>query len=121
MYNKENVFAKILRGEISCDKIYENNFALVFHDLYPNAPVHALAIPKKEYIHWNDFYTKASVDEIHGLTDAINKAVELLDLKNSGYRIATNIGIHGMQTIYHFHYHILGGDFLGEMVQMKSL
>ena len=115
-YDQENIFAKILREEILCDKIYEDEFSLAFRDINPLAPVHVLVIPKGKYISQDDFSEHASDDLILGFGRAIGKVAKTLNLETGGYRVITNIGIDGGQVVPHFHYHILGGKPLGPML-----
>lgn len=115
-YDEENIFARILRGEIPCRKIFENKGALAFHDAYPQAPIHALIIPKAAYQNVYEFYQKATPDQMKDFSEAILNVVDLLGLKEYGYRMITNHGPHGGQEIPHFHVHLLGGKPLGRMI-----
>jgi len=115
-YDKNNVFAKILRGEIPCKKIYENDYALAFHDINPQKKIHALVIPKGEYIDLDDFNKKASDKEIVELNKAISHVSNLLKASEKGYRILSNIGSDGGQEVSHLHYHIFAGEKVGKMV-----
>jgi len=115
-YNDQNIFAKILRGEIPCKKIYENDYALAFHDVYPKATVHALIIPKGPYVSFQDFTEHATHNEVLGFWNAVHEATKLTNVRQSGYRLITNDGPHAHQEIPHFHVHILGGENLGAMV-----
>ena len=115
-YDKNNIFAKILRGEIPCKKVYENDYALAFHDVNPQKKVHVLVIPKGEYIDLNDFHNKASEKEIVELNKAITHVSILLGTKNKGYRVLTNIGNDGGQEVPHLHFHIFAGEKIGKMV-----
>ncbi len=119
-YDETNIFAKILRGEIPFQKIYENEYALAFHDVYPKAPIHALVIPKGPYKNVYEFYTSASPEEILGLSKVISKVIDLLSLENSGFRMITNCGEFGRQEIPHLHFHIVSGHPLGEMLHKKT-
>ena len=116
-YDKNNIFAKILRGEIPCKKIYEDEFVLSFHDINPQKKVHALVIPKGEYINLDDFTSKASDKEIVELNKAITNVSNLLGAKDKGYRVLSNIGIDGGQEVPHLHFHIFAGEKIGKMVQ----
>lgn len=107
-YDANNVFAKILRGEIPCKTIIDTKHALSFHDIAPAAPVHALVIPRGAFVDAADFYSRASVEEITGYTDAITKTLEALGLK-TGFRLISNNGVGAGQTVFHFHTHILAG------------
>ena len=106
-YDKENIFAKILRGEIPCDKVYEDEYALAFNDIAPQAPIHALVIPKGEYISFDDFSSTASAEEITGFYRAAQKVAAELGLKEGGYRTLANTGSDAHQEVPHFHLHIL--------------
>lgn len=115
-YDPSNVFAKILRGEIPCKKIYEDDWALAFHDISPQAPVHVLVIPKGAYASMADFSAKASDAEIAGLFRAVGKVAAQLGLDGDGYRFLSNCGTHGHQEVPHLHVHIFGGRPLGRML-----
>lgn len=112
-YNKNNVFAKILRGEIPCNKVHEDEFALAFHDIAPDAPVHVLVVPKGEYSSFDDFAQKASPEFMKGFFCSVQGVAQSLGLPEKGYRIITNHGNDALQTVHHFHVHILGGKNLG--------
>jgi diadenosine tetraphosphate (Ap4A) HIT family hydrolase len=116
-YDPNNVFAKILRGEIPCKKVYEDEHALAFHDINPQAKVHALVIPKKPYISWDDFSANASEAEIAGFVRAIGVVARQVGVAESGYRILANHGRHSHQEVPHLHVHIFGGQPLGRMIQ----
>lgn len=115
-YDPNNIFAKILRGEIPNKTVYESGHALAFHDIHPHAAVHVLVIPKGGYINFMDFTTRASADEIIGFHYAVAKVAEILGIQDSGFRLITNNGTHGGQEVPHFHVHVLGGEKLGAMV-----
>ena len=119
-YDKHNIFAKILRGELSCTKIYEDEFCLSFSDINPKAPVHVLVISKGAYVDWNDFAENASADEIAGFTRAIRRVAEKTGILGSGYRVISNIGQHGHQEVPHLHMHVLGGTAIGPLVTAKG-
>ena len=108
-YDDSNIFARILRGELPSKKVYEDDYALAFHDINPQAPVHILVIPKGPYVSWDDFSTKASDAEIAGFTRAIGKVARDEKLVAPGYRLLVNIGGHGHQEVPHLHVHIFGG------------
>ena len=108
-YDQNNVFAKILRGEIPCSKVYEDEWALAFHDIRPQAPVHVLVIPKGAWVSWDDFTAGAGSDEIAGFTRAIGTVTRQLGLDGPGYRLMVNMGGHGHQEVPHLHVHIFGG------------
>lgn len=115
-YDPENIFAKILRGEIPCNKVYEDEWALAFHDIAPQAPVHILVIPKGAYVAWDDFAANASGDEIAGFVRAVGQVAREHDLVEPGYRLLVNLGSHGGQEVPHVHVHLFGGRPLGPMI-----
>lgn len=115
-YDKDNIFAKILREEIPCQKVYEDEFALAFRDIQPQAPVHVLVIPKGEYSDHNDFDSKASDAERLGFSQALGKVVKQEGIAETGYRLISNAGGDGGQEVPHYHVHILGGRPLGKML-----
>ena len=119
-YDKNNIFAKILRGEIPCKKIYEDEFVLAFYDINPQKKVHALIITKGAYVNLDDFSSKASEREILGLIKGISvvaKKVGVSDeVKGGGYRSLVNVGENGGQEVPHLHFHIFGGEKVGKMV-----
>lgn len=115
-YDPGNVFAKILRGEIPCRKVYEDEWVLAFHDIAPQAPVHVLVIPKGAYVSWDDFSARASADEIAGFVRAIGHVARENSLVEAGYRLLANVGVHGGQEVPHLHVHLFGGGALGPMI-----
>ncbi|MFA6279579.1 MAG: histidine triad nucleotide-binding protein [Bdellovibrionales bacterium] len=115
-YDPNNLFAKILRGEIPCKKIYEDDFALAFYDIHPAAPVHALVIPKGPYENHAAFTADASEAEIAGFSRAVGKVAALTGVVEGGYRLIANSGANGGQEVPHYHVHILGGGRLGPMM-----
>ena len=118
-YDKNNIFAKILRKEISCKKIFENDYVLSFHDINPQKKIHALVIPKGDYINLDDFNNRASNQEIVALSKAITEVSKILGISTDtgkGYRALTNLDDHGGQEIPHLHFHLFGGEKLGKMV-----
>ena len=115
-YDNNNIFAKILREEIPCKKIYENEYSLAFHDLNPQAKIHILVIPKGKYISFADFSKNAPKDEIEGFFKAVGKVAEDQDLIGDGYRILANHGVNAGQEVPHFHVHIFGKQSLGPMI-----
>lgn len=115
-YDPNNIFAKILRGEIPCNKAFENDHALAFHDIHPQAPVHILVIPKGPYISLDDFTLKASTAEIEGFWRAVGQVAREADLVAGGYRLISNHGSNAHQEVPHCHVHILGGRALGAML-----
>ena len=120
IYDDNNIFAKILKKEIPCKKIYEDEFVLSFYDINPQKKIHALVIPKGKYIDLDDFTTKASASEIVGLLKGINTVAKKLGIsvdKGKGYRALTNINEHGGQEVPHLHFHLFGGEKVGKMVE----
>ena len=115
-YDPNNIFAKILRGEIPCNKVYEDEFALSFHDINPQAPVHVLVIPKGDYVSMADFTANAPADLIAGYMRAVGKTAEELGLVEAGYRTLANAGANAHQEVPHLHIHIFGGRPLGPML-----
>ena len=119
-YDDNNVFAKILRGEIPCKKIYEDKFVLSFYAINPQKKIHALVIPKGEYVNLDDFSSKASEKEIVGLIKGIAEVAKKLGVsevsKGKGYRSLVNVGEDGGQEVPHLHFHIFGGEKVGKMV-----
>ena len=118
-YDANNIFAKILRGEIPCAKVYEDDFALAFNDINPKAPVHVLVIPKGPYARHDDFISSASAEEIAGFEKAINHVVQKTEIDGTGYRLIANNGANAHQEVAHYHVHVLGGQALGPLVQGK--
>ena len=108
-YDKDNIFAKILRGELPCDKIYEDAYALAFPDINPQAPTHVLVIPKGDYVSWADFSANAPDAEIAGFVRAIGKVAKDLGLEEAGYRALANAGEDAGQIVPHLHVHIFAG------------
>ena len=115
-YDENNIFARILRGEIPCRKVYEDEHALAFHDINPQAPQHLLVIPKGAYVSWDDFSTRAADAEIAGFVRAVGQVAREAGLVDAGYRLLANIGQHGHQEVPHLHVHIFGGQPLGPML-----
>ena len=119
-YDKNNIFAKILRKEIPCKKIFENDYVLSFHDVNPQKKIHALIIPKGEYIDLDDFNNRASDQEIVALSKAITEVSKILGISidmGKGYRALTNLSEHGGQEVPHLHFHLFGGEKVGKMVE----
>jgi len=116
-YDSNNIFAKILRGDIPCKKIYEDDTVLAFHDISPQAPSHILVLPKGAYVDMDDFTAKASDAEITGLFRALGKIAREAGLAEGGYRVISNIGLDGGQEVPHLHLHLVGGRKLGRMLQ----
>jgi diadenosine tetraphosphate (Ap4A) HIT family hydrolase len=115
-YDDQNIFAKILRGEIPCSKIDEDEHALAFRDINPQAPTHVLVIPKGAYVSWDDFSERASDAEITGFVRAVGRVARGLGLVEPGYRVLANVGGHGGQEVPHLHVHLFGGQPLGPML-----
>ena len=118
-YDHNNIFAKILRDEVPCNKIYENEFVLSFHDINPQKKIHALVIPKGKYIDLDDFSLNASSEEMVGLIKGINIVAKKLGISTDlgkGYRALTNVSDDGGQEVPHLHFHLFGGEKVGKMV-----
>jgi diadenosine tetraphosphate (Ap4A) HIT family hydrolase len=115
-YDPQNIFAKILRGEIPCKKIFEDQYALAFHDIHPQAPIHALVIPKGAFVDFADFAKNASEAESAGFTKAVGIVAEMLNAHEKGYRLISNCGANAHQEVPHYHVHILAGRALGPML-----
>ena len=115
-YDDSNIFARILRGELPCNKVYEDEWALAFHDINPLAPVHILVIPKGPYVSWDDLSEKGSDEELAGFVRAIGKVARDQQLVVQGYRLLANIGKRAGQEVPHLHVHIFGGQPLGPML-----
>ncbi|MFP5328968.1 MAG: histidine triad nucleotide-binding protein [Alphaproteobacteria bacterium] len=115
-YDDSNVFAKIIRGELPCKKVYEDEWALAFHDINPLAPVHILVVPKGRYVSWDDFAAKASDAELAGFVRAVGKVARDQQLVVQGYRLLANTGKRAGQEVPHLHVHIFGGQPLGPML-----
>lgn len=115
-YDTDNVFARILRGELPCSKVYEDEFALAFNDIRPQAPVHVLVIPKGAYVSWDDFTAQASDAEMVGFIRAVGRVTRQLELDGPGYRLLVNMGAHGHQEVPHLHVHIFGGRPFYQMI-----
>ncbi len=117
-YDDSNIFAKILRGEIPCNKVYENDHALAFRDINPLMPVHVLVIPKGAYENMDDFSLWASDAEMAGFTKAIGATARLVEVEESGYRLVSNNGADAHQEVPHLHVHIFGGRrIMGRMIK----
>ena len=119
-YDENNIFAKILKGEIPCKKIYEDDYVLSFYDINPQKKIHALVIPKGKYINLDDFSLKASSEEMIGLLKGISIVTKKLGISvntGKGYRVLANISEHGGQEVPHLHFHLFGGEKVGRMVE----
>ena len=115
-YDENNIFARILRGEIPSKRIYEDEHVLAFHDINPLAPAHILVIPKGSYVSWDDFSEKASDAEIAALTRAVGEVARMVEADAQGYRVLSNVGKRSGQEVPHLHVHIFGGQPLGPML-----
>jgi len=115
-YDDSNIFARILRGEIPARKVYEDEHALAFHDINPQAPVHILVIPKGAYVSWDDFSARARAEEIAGFVRAVGQIAREQGLVEPGYRLLANVGANSGQEVPHLHVHIFGGRGLGPML-----
>ena len=115
-YDDQNIFAKILRGEIPCSKVYEDEHALAFRDINPQAPQHILVIPKGAYVSWDDFSARAPDAEIAGFVRAVGAVARDAGMVADGYRLLANIGAHGGQEVPHLHVHVFAGRPLGPML-----
>lgn len=115
-YDDDNIFAKILRGEIPSTKVYEDEWAYAFEDINPQAKIHTLVIPRGRYVSWDDFSAHASAEEIAGFVRAVGTIAREKGLVEPGYRLLANVGQHGGQEVPHLHVHIFGGEPLGRMI-----
>jgi histidine triad (HIT) family protein len=115
-YDAQNIFAKILRGEIPSTRVYEDEWAIAFEDISPQAEIHTLVIPRGAYVSWDDFSATASEAEIAGFVRAVGEVARAKGLVESGYRLLVNVGGHGGQEVPHLHVHLFGGEPLGRMI-----
>jgi len=115
-YDDDNTFARILRGEIPCQKVYEDDHVLAFHDINPLSPTHILVIPKGRYVSWDDFSAKASDEEMAAFVRAVGNIAREAGLVEGGYRLLANVGMNSGQEVPHLHVHIFGGRPLGPML-----
>lgn len=115
-YDDQNIFAKILRGEIPSKRVYEDEFAVAFHDINPQAPTHLLVIPRGAYVSWDDFSARASDAEIAGFVRAVGAVARAAGLVAPGYRLLANTGLDAHQEVPHLHVHIFAGQKLGPML-----
>ena len=120
-YDLNNIFAKIIRGEIPSSKVFENDKVLAFHDISKAAPIHILVVPKGEYVSFSDFLLKANNQEVVEFFDKVREIANQCGLDKSGYRLITNNGSDASQTVPHFHIHILGGKKLGGLLSGDNL
>ena len=119
VYDRNNIFGRILRGEIPCNKVYDDQHVLAFHDISPQSPTHILVIPKGEYVSFDDFSEKASAEEVTALIRAIGHLAREQGVAESGYRILANTGPAAHQEVPHFHVHLFGGRDLGGMLPRR--
>lgn len=115
-YDPANIFARILRGEIPSERVYEDDHAIAFHDIAPQAPTHILVIPRGAYVSWDDFSARANDAEIAGFVRAVGAVARAHGLVEPGYRLLANTGLHGGQEVPHLHVHLFGGRPLGPML-----
>jgi len=115
-YDPDNLFARILRGEIPSRRVYEDGWAVAFHDIAPQAPTHILVIPRGPYVSWDDFSERASGEEIAGFVRAVGKVARDMGLVRPGYRLLANTGPHAGQEVPHLHVHLFAGEPLGPML-----
>lgn len=115
-YDPSNIFARILRGEVACERVYEDEWALAFRDIAPQAPTHLLVIPKGAYASWDDFSARASAAEIAGFVRAVGQVARAAGLVEPGYRLLANVGRNAGQEVGHLHVHIFAGRPLGPML-----
>jgi len=120
VYDPSNIFARILRREIPCKVVLENEYALAFHDINPQAPVHVLVIPKGAYVSFDDFSANAGAEEIAGFIRAVGETARMLGVTEGGYRILSNVGLNAGQEVPHLHVHIFGGRVLGPMLTRRG-
>ena len=116
-YDPNNIFAKIIRGEIPCNKVFEDDHVLAFHDISPQTPTHILVLPKGAYVSFADFSQQASPEEIAAFVRAVGRIAAEAGLVEPGYRILANHGVHAHQEVPHFHLHLFGGKDLGRMIK----
>jgi histidine triad (HIT) family protein len=119
-YDESNIFAKILRGEIPCKRVYEDEYALAFYDIHPLAPVHVLVVPKGPYVSLDDLSAKAPPEFVGGFFRAVGETARVLGVADSGYRVLVNNGAHAHQEVMHMHVHIFAGRPLGGMLQRAA-
>ncbi len=115
MYDKNNIFAKILRKEIPCKKIYEDDHSLFFYDINPQAEIHVLGIPKLSCVDMTEFISISNDEQLSSFFKSLNLVLDKLDVRKKGYRIISNSGENGGQEVPHFHIHILAGEKIGPL------
>lgn len=118
-YDKNNIFARILRKELPAQIVYEDDYALAFHDLHPKAPLHILVVPKGDFVSFFDFSENAPPELMVGFNKALHHVIQSLNLQKEGFRILSNHGAHGGQEVPHYHVHIFGGRPLGRMISQE--
>ena len=118
-YDDANIFAKILRGELPSTRVYEDEWAIAFEDINPQAEIHTLIIPRGSYVSWDDFSARASDAEIAGFVRAVGEVARAKGLVEPGYRLLANVGAHGGQEVPHLHVHLFGGEPLGPMIARR--
>lgn len=118
-YDKDNIFARILREEIPSTRVYEDDWAIAFEDINPQAQIHTLIVPRGDYVSWDDFSRNASDEEIGGFVRAVGKVARAKGLVEPGYRLLANVGAHGGQEVPHLHVHLFGGEPLGPMIARR--
>jgi histidine triad (HIT) family protein len=116
MYDQNNIFAKILRGEMPCEKVYEDKYVLAFKDINPQTKIHVIIIPKGHYVDMEDFSKNAKSEEIEALIRGINKVSAIIGVNKTGYRYLGNNGYDAGQEVPHLHFHIFGGEKIGKMI-----
>ena len=120
-YNKENIFAKIISGQITCDEVYQDDLVFAFKDVSPAAKTHVLVIPKGEFISFDDYVQKESAEKVARFFKTVKHIAGILGVDKTGYRLITNHGSNANQTVPHFHVHILAGEPLGGLLQTDEL
>lgn len=120
-YDKNNIFAKIIRGEIPAKKVFEDEKILAFNDISPAAPIHILVIPKSEYRDFSDFTSRAAPEEVVYFFRKVDEIAKIVDADKAGFRLISNIGSDAHQTVPHFHVHILAGKKMGPLISSENL
>ena len=120
MYDKNNIFAKIIRNEIPCEKVFEDDKVLFFNDVYPQAKIHILGIPKLEVRYFSEYVAQSSPDDIAYFFQKTLYVIHKYNLDKTGYRLITNEGMDSNQEVLHFHVHILGGNSLGGLIKQTT-
>jgi diadenosine tetraphosphate (Ap4A) HIT family hydrolase len=120
-YDENNIFARIIRGEVPCDTVYADEYTIAFRDIAPAAPVHILVLPKGAYLSFDDFMRRAEAEEVVAFFQAVRNVAEIMGVMESGYRVISNHGTDASQTVGHFHVHVLGGASLGGLLPEDRL